>query len=178
MAKDLTGKMNELIDDILSYSSISKLDGLQRQETPVQNLIDEILEMVNVKTNYPNTKIRVQEDLPKMEGDRRMLYQLWSNLINNALKYSSQKEHPELEIGTTVKNGKEVFYVSDNGIGIEEKHHRQIFETFNRVAGTAFKGSGIGLAIVKKIIDKHLGEVWVESTPYEGSTFYFYTNLG
>lgn len=178
MTKDLTGKMNELIDDILSYSSISKLDGLQRQEIPVQKLIEEILEMVNVKTNYANTKIRVQEDLPKMEGDRRMLYQLWSNLINNALKYSSQKEHPEVEIGVTFKDGKEVFYVSDNGIGIEEKHHGQIFETFNRVAGTAFKGSGIGLAIVKKIIDKHLGEVWVESTPHEGSTFYFYTNPG
>lgn len=178
MAKDLTAKMNELIDDILSYSSISKLDGLQKQEIPVQKLVDEILEMVNVKTNYPKTKIRVQEDLMKMEGDRRMLYQLWSNLINNALKYSSQKEHPEVKIGTTVKNGTEVFYVSDNGIGIEEKHHGQIFETFNRVAGTAFKGSGIGLAIVKKIIDKHLGEVWVESTPHEGSTFYFYTNPG
>ncbi len=174
MAKDLTGRMNELIDDILSYFNISHLEGLQQQEISLKHLIDETLQMINIKANFPNTQIKVQEDLPIMKGDRRMLFQLWSNLINNALKYSSQKDHPEVEIGTFHKNGKEVFFIKDNGIGIEDKHHGQIFETFTRVAGKAFKGSGIGLAIVKKIIDKHQGEIWLESIPNQGTTFYFH----
>ena len=176
MAKDLTGKMNELIDDILSYSNISQLGVLKRQEVSIEKLIEEILGMVNVKSHFPNTRIRIQENLPKMKGDQRMLFQLWSNLINNALKYSAQEEIPEIEIGTAQKNGREAYFISDNGVGIEEKHFDQIFENFTRVAGRRFKGSGIGLAIVKKIIDKHEGEIWVESTLNKGTTFYFYTS--
>ena len=107
-----------------------------------------------------------------------MLFQLWSNLLNNALKYSAKKEFPEIEIGTAQKNGREVYYVSDNGVGIEEKYFEHIFESFTRVAGKGYKGSGIGLAIVKKIIDKHEGGIWVESTLKQGTTFYFYTLPG
>ncbi|MEG9328304.1 ATP-binding protein [Salinimicrobium catena] len=178
MGSDLIQKTHSLIDDILSYSRISQLGALQLQEIPVKDLINEFLEMINVRANYPHTRLMVQEDLPAMKGDRRMLLQLWSNLISNALKYSAQKENPEVQIGMTIKNGEQVYFISDNGIGIDEKDFGQIFESFTRVAGKDFKGSGIGLAIVKKIIDKHRGEIWVESAGNEGTTFYFYTNPG
>lgn len=111
-----------------------------------------------------------------MKGDRRMLFQLWLNVVNNALKYSEKVANPEIKIGTEEKNGKEVYFVRDNGIGIEEDYIEKIFSTFTRVAGKEYSGSGIGLSIVKKIIEKHKGDIWVESEKGKGSAFYFYTS--
>lgn len=112
-----------------------------------------------------------------MYGDRRMLYQLWANLLNNALKYSAEEEKPVVQIGAVKKDSRHVFFVKDNGIGIKTEFKEKIFETFQRAVGSRFKGSGIGLAIVKKIVEKHNGEVWVDSIPGEGSQFYFYLDL-
>lgn len=175
MIFELTGKMNTLIDDILSYSGLSHLENLQLQEIPVKNMVNEIFELINVKSNFPKTHIELQENLPPMVGDKRMLFQLWSNMINNALKYSSRKDAPEIKIGTIKRNDEEIFFISDNGIGIESNYFKKIFNNFTRVAGNDYKGTGIGLAIVKKIIEKHNGSIWVESTKGEGATFYFTT---
>ena len=103
-----------------------------------------------------------------------MLFQLWANLLNNALKYSAEEENPMVEVGITKMKGKKVFFVKDNGIGINPAFKQKIFEAFKRAVGSRFKGTGIGLAIVKKIIEKHDGDVWVESIPENGSQFYFY----
>lgn len=175
LAAALTGKMNTLIDDILSYSGLSTMKDLQVQEVPTSKILEEVLLLINVKRNYPDTSIRIEDKLPPIKGDRRMLFQLWLNILNNALKYSGKVKTPEISIGTVQKNGKEVFFVTDNGIGIEEEYLEKIFDTFTRVAGKNYSGSGIGLAIVKKIIEKHKGAIWVESARGEGTTFYFYT---
>lgn len=176
MTQDLAGKMNQLIDDILSYSDVMHHNKLKIQNIAVQPLLDELFEMFNIAVNYPQTEIVVQDDLPAIPGDRRMIFQLWSNLISNALKYSSKKEKARVEIGGSVKNGKSVFYVRDNGIGIEKDKQNKIFESFARVAGKEYKGTGIGLTIVKKILEKHRGEIWVESTIGEGTEFRFFTD--
>lgn len=172
----LTRKMNVLIDDILSYSHYSHLENLQQEEIPVKSVIDEILELFNTALRFPRTTIKISQGMPPVKGDRRMIFQLWSNLLNNALKYSSKEENPLVVVGTTVKNGKTVYYIKDNGIGIEKDYLEKIFESFTRVAGKQYDGTGIGLAIAKKIIEKHHGAIWTESTRGEGTTFYFYTD--
>ncbi len=169
---DLTQKMNLLIDDILSYSRLNSGE-IKKKKFSVNQLVGEILDVFNVKMNYPRTKILVQENMPEAFGDRRMLFQLWANLINNALKYSSGVEEPQIEIGAVRKENKNVYFVKDNGIGIAPEFQEKIFETFSRFAGEKFQGSGIGLAIVKLVTEKHGGKIWVESEPGNGAVFYF-----
>lgn len=174
MSRGLTEKMNELIDNILEYSRLSHMDGLEFENVNTSQLIGEVLELLNVKVSYRRTTVKIQPELPEMKGDRRMLFQLWANLLSNAFKYSAEKEAPVVEVGTKNIGGIEVYYVKDNGIGIKTDYKEKVFETFIRAVGSRFKGSGIGLAIVKKIVEKHRGKVWVESEPDNGSEFYFY----
>lgn len=175
LARQLTVKMNSLIDDILSYSGLSVRENLRVQEIPVSKLLEEILNIINAKSNYPNTNFQIEDNMPAMKGDRRMLFQLWMNIINNAFKYCAKVDCPDIFVGSTVKKGRQVYFVRDNGIGIDKKFSEKIFGTFTRVAGKEYSGSGIGLAIVKKIIEKHKGDIWVESEIGKGTTFYFYT---
>lgn len=171
--RELAEKMNRLVDDILAYSSLNHSGEMKMTVVPVKVLIEEILEFFNTRANYPKAVVRINEDLPAMYGDKRMLFQLWSNLLNNALKYSAEKEHPEISVGF-IENGEAVtYYVQDNGIGVKNGFLEKIFDTFSRVAGSRYKGSGIGLAIAKKIIEKHEGRIWAESSPGEGAKFLF-----
>lgn len=173
---ELIRRMNQLIDDILEYSRVTSRKKLYFRDVAIVPLVKEVLEMFNLGVNYPRTRISIRKELPSMYGDRRMLFQLWSNLLSNALKYSAKRETPEIEIGFTRKQRKQVFFIKDNGIGIPEEFREKIFQSFTRVAGSGFKGSGIGLAVVKKIIEKHNGLVWVESNESGGSSFFFCTS--
>ncbi|MFD1096278.1 ATP-binding protein [Salegentibacter chungangensis] len=171
----LTGRLENLIDDILSFSKMNSRE-LRAQKISVNTIISEIIELFNVKVNYPRTEIMVEEDMPFIKGDKKMIFQIWSNLMNNALKYSAKIEAPQIKIGSEKVNGKNVFFIADNGIGIASEYHDKIFESFSRLAGDGYKGTGIGLAIVKRIIEKHEGEIWVESEPGKGAKFNFYLN--
>ncbi|MCC8358982.1 ATP-binding protein [Salinimicrobium sediminilitoris] len=177
MSRDLNEKMNDLIDNILEYSRLNHSDGLEVETVNTSELIGEVLKFVNVQGSYPKTTVKIQAQLPDLKGDRSMLFQLWSNLINNALKYSSEEENPFVEVGAEQLKGRKVFYVKDNGIGVPKKMKKKIFETFQRGVGSRFKGTGIGLAIVKRIIEKHQGDVWLESEEGKGSIFYFYIEI-
>ena len=97
-----------------------------------------------------------------------------NNLLSNAWKFTSKNTAAEIKIGNTTKNGEPVFYVQDNGVGFDEQDADKLFLTFQRMhGGDEFQGSGIGLATVKRIIQRHAGRVWAESKPGEGATFYF-----
>lgn len=174
MTRGFTRKMNTLIDDILEYSRLGHEGKVEVKELNSNELIEEVLQLFNLKVNYPRALVKVQPNLPFLKGDKRMLVQLWSNLVNNALKYSSEEKEPLIEIGASESEGKTVFFVRDNGIGIEPSMKEKIFETFQRGVGSKFEGTGIGLAIVKRIVEKHKGKVWLESEPGRGSVFYFY----
>lgn len=168
-----TSEMQQLIDNILSFAGVSGQD-LEKNIFSVNHMVEDILQSFNLKSNYPKTQISMESDLPRMMGDKRMMQQVWSNLITNALKYSEKEEEPRIEIGATGFNGKTTYYVKDNGIGFDAKFQEKIFDLFSRFSGDSFKGTGIGLAIVKKIIEKHNGKIWAESEPGNGASFYFH----
>lgn len=167
-----TGEMNELIDNILSFSGLSA-ESLKKTVFSANHILEDILQSFNIKANYPNTEIEIEQEMPKMMADKRMITQVWSNLITNALKYSEKEKSPKIEVGSKCIKEKTVYFVKDNGIGFDGKYKDDIFELFSRFSGKAFKGTGIGLAIVKKIIEKHGGKIWAESSPNDGATFYF-----
>lgn len=103
-----------------------------------------------------------------------MLRQVWVNLIGNALKFSTKKAKPRVEIGSFVRNGATIVYVKDNGAGFDLQYADRLFGVFQRMHGaTEFPGTGVGLAIVKRIVERHRGRVWAEALPEEGATFYF-----
>ncbi len=167
---DSVEKMNALIDDILEYSGLGKKQ-LQFRYFSLPKIVNEILP--DLKKLYKNVTIVISEDMPEIYGDRNITGLLMKNLLENAMKYSSKKEEPLVTIGSLTKN---TFFVKDNGIGFNMKHKKTIFGVFNRLVTDEYKGSGIGLAIAKRVVDKHNGKIWVESLENKGSTFYF--NLG
>lgn len=164
--------MDLLIDDILSYSKVGQAE-LVRQKFSLKELVEGIIETEDLKIQYPNAKINVGRNLPNIDADRRMVTQLLTNLIGNALKYSSAKTHPVIEIGALEKNSETVFFVKDNGIGFGPEHSNKIFDVFSRLAGEEYKGSGVGLAIAKRVVEKHKGKIWVETVQGKGTTFFF-----
>ena len=174
MSNGLIEKMNSLIDDILEYFRLGHSGELRKEPVDTSAVLREVVEIFNLPINFPKTRLEIQPHLPVVEGDRRMIFQLWSNLLNNALKYSSEEKEPVVEIGHQEVDGRARFFIKDNGIGVQPEFREKIFETFKRAAGSRFKGTGVGLAIVKRIVEKHKGEVWLESEPGKGSVFYFY----
>lgn len=137
-------------------------------------MLEELLLSFNIKANFPDFDIEIDENLPNTYADRRMIFQVWSNLIGNALKYTQPGAYPRIEIGSFSEENKNIFYIKDNGIGIAENQKDKVFKMFSRFAKKDFKGTGIGLAIVARILEKHNGKIWVESEPENGSTFFFH----
>ena len=111
--------------------------------------------------------------LPAVTADPGLLRQVFVNLLGNALKFTRDAVAPQVEVGATSQHGQTVLYVRDNGVGFARESATRLFEPFQRLHGTHFQGSGVGLSIVKRIIERHGGRLWAESTPGEGSTFFF-----
>ncbi|MDX1427930.1 MAG: ATP-binding protein, partial [Salegentibacter mishustinae] len=168
-----SNRMEGIIDDILSFSKITSGE-LEKEKFSTNKLLEELLSSFNIRINFPDTEVVIADNLQETYGDRRMVFQLWSNLIGNALKYSQRAKAPKLQIGSFLENSKELFYIRDNGIGIAKNDQEKIFNMFSRASKKDFKGTGIGLSIVARIIEKHNGKIWIESEPGKGSTFFFY----
>ncbi|HQV30626.1 MAG TPA: PAS domain-containing protein [Calditrichia bacterium] len=182
----LSRRMEELLDSLLQYSRVGRLD-LAFAEVDLNRLIKTVLENLRVAVSEKKARITVQENFPVTRCDRVRLGEVFQNLIGNALKYNDKSE-PEIEVGflrkgATTPEGEKVpgpvFFVKDNGIGIKEKHHDVIFKIFKRLHGRDKYGggSGAGLTIVDKIINRHKGRIWLSSVPGEGSTFFFTVNI-
>jgi len=166
------GKMNELINDLLNFSrSGSKELGIE--EIDMDPLVKEVISDYEKNEGKDHLTVRVTP-LSRVKGDRALLKQVLYNLFSNAVKYSSKKEKPLIEIGSKTADKEQVFFVKDNGIGFDMKFADKLFSIFQRFhSEEEFKGTGIGLAIVKQIVNRHGGRVWAESKPDMGSTFYF-----
>jgi signal transduction histidine kinase len=117
-------------------------------------------------------EVKTDADFPVVHGDHIRLVEVIQNLVDNAAKFTGHQPKPRIEIGVKTENGKPVFFVSDNGIGIEPEQHERIFGLFNKLDAKS-EGTGIGLALVKRIIEVHGGKIWVESELGKGAAFFF-----
>lgn len=131
--------------------------------------------LLNLEFSIKKNKAVITHDtLPTVLADGGQLVQLFQNLISNAIKFKMPDEEPRIHISTKEEKDKYIFSVKDNGIGIEPKYADRIFEVFQRLQKRSeYEGTGIGLAISKKIVERHGGKIWVESEPGKGSIFYF-----
>ena len=164
-------RMQALINDLLAYSRVSTRAGAF-EPTDCEPVLQEAL--LNLKLTVEESKARITHDpLPTIEADRMQMAQLFQNLIGNAVKFRNETP-PEIHVSAESTNGGWLFWVRDNGIGMDMKCAQRIFAIFARLhpAGT-YPGMGIGLAICKRIVERHGGRIWVESEPGKGSTFYF-----
>lgn len=167
----IAGKMNNLISDLLVLSQVAKSDLQKTVFNPAELTAAICKDLIKGKSNMPQMIAKPMHDIL---ADKALMQYVFNNLISNAVKYSSKNEHPVIEIGTEEQDGQTVFYVKDNGAGFDMEYADKLFQPFQRLHGPEeFEGTGIGLSIVKRIIDRHGGKVWAESEPDKGATFYF-----
>jgi signal transduction histidine kinase len=160
-------KMDFLIKGILDYSTINKLEA-QDSLIDFNVIIQEVLQTMLIPSH---TKITIQDNLPSITGNAWRFKQVFQNLIQNAIKYTD-KENGIIDVGFIEKDDNYEFFVKDNGIGIKSNYFDKIFKVFTKLESTG-SSSGIGLSIVKKIINYYKGTIWLESEEGVGSTFYF-----
>jgi PAS domain S-box-containing protein len=164
-------RMQQLIDDLLEYSRV-ETHGKAFRETDTTQLLERVLNALEISIQESGAKVS-HNGMPTINADSTQLAQLFQNLIGNALKFRSTRPL-EIEIKTEQEGDSWHFVVSDNGIGIEEKYFDRIFQIFQRLHSLEeYPGTGIGLAICKRIVDRHGGRIWVESIPGVGSSFHF-----
>lgn len=163
-------RMQSLIRDLLTYSRV-ETQAKPFAETDLNEIVDEVRDLI--ATDYPAASCVTRDDLPTVHGDASQLLQLLQNLIGNGLKYCNS-ETPQVHVAARSEPEEWIVSVRDNGIGIEEKHFDRIFEIFSRLHNQReYSGTGIGLAICRRVIQQHNGRLWVDSQPNAGSTFHF-----
>jgi len=167
---DGAARMKQLIEDLLAYSRVGTR-GREPEPTDAQAALDQAL--ANLRAAIESSGATVTHDaLPVVRADAPQLAQLFQNLVGNAVKFRGA-EPPRIHVGVREKDDQVVLSVRDNGIGIDPQYFERIFVIFQRLHSKAeYEGTGIGLAICKKIVDRHGGRIWVESQPGQGSTFY------
>jgi signal transduction histidine kinase len=162
-------KLQRLIDSILEYSRIGRSQG-EKREIDLNNVVKDVIELLEHKKNI---EIEITNHLPKINCEKTKLEQVFQNLLSNAIKFLD-KPQGKITVGCTEEKDYWQFSVSDNGPGIEEKHFIRIFQIFQKLSDSQdSESTGIGLSIVKKIVEMYGGEAWVESEVGKGSTFYF-----
>jgi light-regulated signal transduction histidine kinase (bacteriophytochrome) len=168
-------RMGELIDDLLTFSRLSR-QPLNCQAVDVTGLVREILAEMNLAAGGRPIETRVGE-LPACQADPVLLKQVWTNLLSNAVKYSRDRKPAIVEVGCERDHGRGAYFVKDNGVGFDMQYAGKLFGVFQRLhRAEDFEGTGVGLAIVQRIIHRHGGRVWAAAAPGRGATFYFTLN--
>ena len=164
--------MQAMVNDLLEYARIGS-NNIQRGLVNASEEIKHVIENLSSLIKECNADI-TYDDLPTFKGNPVQFMRLLQNLIGNGLKYQKRDNTPKIHIAFQDKGDNWCFSVQDNGIGIDEEFVKQVFEPFKRLhSWDEYKGTGIGLAVCKKIVENHNGKIWVTSTPGEGSIFYF-----
>lgn len=165
-------RMKDLITGLLNFSRLGRRQ-MKAEEVDMNQVAKEVIQSLRPAVSEASVQVNLLP-LPTVTGDAGQLGQVLQNLVSNAIKYRSLERTPEIGIGAEEKKQGVLFYVKDNGIGFDKKHEDVIFNVFYRLhTATEYPGTGIGLAICKKIVELHDGRIWVESEPGKGSTFYF-----
>jgi two-component system, NtrC family, sensor kinase len=168
-------RMKQLIDDLLKLSRISRIKN-PYEDVDMNELVSSVISNIEFDIKQYKIELKIADNLPVVRCDKIKMQEVFFNLISNAVKFSSKNKDtgPIVEVGYSDKNEAHEFYVKDNGIGIDKKHHNEIFGIFKRLhSQKEYEGTGAGLSIVKRIIDDHKGEIWIDSDLGKGATFYF-----
>jgi PAS domain S-box-containing protein len=164
--------MKELIDDLLQLSRIGRTR-VEYTPVSVRTLIEDVTSELSYTLEQKHAELRVEPSLPTIACDRVRMREVFKNLISNAAKYND-KPSPQIKVSCRSENGAFTFCVRDNGIGIDPQYHKKVFKIFQRLHHRdEYEGTGVGLAICKKVIEAHGGRIWIESAPGEGTAFLF-----
>ena len=167
------GRMQNLIEGLLSFSRMGR-EGLNVERVDLDAMLREVVVGLHDDAGLRNIQWRIAPDLPAIQGDAVLLREVWINLLDNALKYTGHRDISEVEIGWHPHPDGPVFFVRDNGIGFDPEHAQKLFGMFQRLhSEPQFKGDGIGLALVRRIVESHGGRIWATSKLNQGATFYF-----
>jgi light-regulated signal transduction histidine kinase (bacteriophytochrome) len=164
------GSMDRLIDGLLNYARLGRQDvrGVLVDMSGLARNVSKLL-----AETYPQVDIAV-DALPDTFGDLQMLQQVWTNLIGNACKFAAVQATPRVTVGCATDAGGTVYFVRDNGVGFDMRYSHRLFRVFERLhTDPEFGGTGVGLAVVQRVLQRHAGAVWAEGSPGEGATFYF-----
>jgi signal transduction histidine kinase len=165
-------RMGQLIDDLLTYSRLGRA-GVRREPVALAELLAEINRNLHSRLAEINGVLNIEQNLPVVIGDRTLLSQVFTNLLENAFTYYKPDVAPQVSVAYHIEDPYVVVKVTDNGIGIPPEYQEKIFNIFQRLhSEDEYPGTGIGLATVKKSVELVGGRVWVESTPDKGSTFF------
>jgi len=165
-------RISTLLDDLLNYARISQSTA-EFKKVEVKKLIDDLLKSIEINIKEKQANVIVKGDLPDVKGDASQINQLFQNMILNGIKFQD-KNKPEIIISAKRKASMIEFAIKDNGIGMDPKYFDKIFIIFQRLhTKEAYEGTGMGLAICKRIVERAGGRIWVESEHGRGSTFYF-----
>lgn len=165
-------RMNKLIDDLLAFSRLGRKP-LEKQAVDLAHLARQAVE--DLRDNYGERVAEVALGaLPPAEADSHLLHQVFVNLVGNGLKFTRRQPAPRVEVGCELQNGEPVYFVRDNGVGFDMAYAHRLFGVFQRLhSASEYEGTGVGLAIVQRIINRHGGRVWVQAAVGQGATFYF-----
>jgi len=172
-----TQQMGRLIDDLLTFSRLSR-QPVNKQVVNTGDLVQQVME--TLRTDLERRKVEIEiGELPICQGDPSLLKQVWINLLSNAFKYTREREVARIQIGCIQENGEQVYFVKDNGVGFDMQYVNKLFGVFQRLhRSDKFEGTGVGLAIVQRIVLRHEGRIWVEAEPDVGATFFFTVQAG
>jgi signal transduction histidine kinase len=165
-------KMRRLLDDLLELSRIGRLVN-PPVEVPFSEIAREAVAMARGRLTERGVAVEIAPDLPSVRGDRVRLVEVVQNLVDNAAQFMGDEPSPRIEIGARTLAGESVFFVRDNGIGVPPQHRERVFRLFEKLE-PASEGTGVGLALVRRIVELHGGRIWIEpSGPERGATFLF-----
>jgi PAS domain S-box-containing protein len=171
-ATDGARRMRQIILDLLEFSRVGRID-VEKEDVDLEDILEDVV-LLYKKQIEDKKAVVVWGEMPVIYGRRELLQQLFRNLLSNALKYHEKGGHPEVLVSFTETETHWGFSVKDNGIGISNEYKEKIFNIFQRLHNKdEYSGTGVGLAICKKIVEMHNGEIWMESEEGKGSTFYF-----
>ena len=166
-----TEKMGCLIDDLLSFSKVLRNE-MSTSTIDMEALAGEVWKDIQAENQERELEVRIAKLLPGL-GDRPLIRQALFNLFSNAVKFTTKRKPAVIELNSYCESDKIVYCLKDNGVGFDMAYYDKLFGVFQRLHGQEYEGTGVGLAIVQRIINRHGGRVWAESEPDKGATFYF-----
>jgi len=170
--RDNTGRMGKLIDDLLTFSRLGR-KGMEKKEINMEKLAKDVFEQLKDTAAQRKLKMKINA-LPPARGDESLIREVLQNLLSNAIKFTKDEDTSLIEVGGKVEDKENIYYVKDNGVGFDMKYVDKLFGVFQRLHSQEdFKGTGVGLAIVQRIIHRHGGRVWAKGKVNKGATFYF-----